>query len=152
MSLVQSGLHAQFLISLELKFPKGSLKSNLIGDAEIMALTTPEGARLSLSLRDIPEEVPLRKTHLIIKGFLKSAGNQIKLLSNKRITLKDQTPAFKSTFEWKFLKTFNLRTEFISIYKKGKWISMSYAFDSLDLSARASLEKDLDQLIQGLTL
>ena len=138
--------------SLELKFPKGSLKSNLIGDAEIMALTTPEGARLSLSLRDIPEEAPLSKTHLIIKGFLKSAGNQIKLLSNKRITLKDQTPAFKSTFEWKFLKTFNLRTEFISIYKKGKWISLSYAFDSLDLSARESLEEDLDQLIQGLTL
>ncbi len=137
--------------SLELRFPKGSQKSDLVGEEEIMALTTPEGARFSLSIRDIPKGVPLKEASPILKRLLKSAGNQVKLIGHESFILHDKTPAFKSTFEWKFLKTFNLRTEFVSIYKKDKWILMSYSYDSLDRSSRSLFEKDLDQMIKGLT-
>ena len=116
-----------------------------------MALTTPEGARFSLSIMDIPKGVPLKKTDQILKGLLKSAGNKIKLISNKSMTLTDQSPAFKSTFEWKFLKIFNLRTQYVSMYKKRKWVYISYSYDPLNRSSREIFERDLEQLIKGLT-
>ncbi|MDC0255028.1 beta-lactamase family protein [Bacteriovoracales bacterium] len=137
--------------SLKLKLPEGSTKSKLLSENEIMAMTTPEGGRIAISINNIPEGVSLKKAGPLIKEAFKSVGSQVKLISNERITLNDKKVAFKTSFEWKYLSLFDVRTVIISIFKKGRWVTMSYSYDYLNESSEPFFENDLAVLTSGLT-
>ena len=135
--------------SFKLKFPEGSYKTNLIGSNEIMAMTTSEGARFSISINDRPEDISLNNVDTAIKKGFESFGSNIKLISNESLTLNGGTPAFKTVIDWRFKSSFYLRTTIISVYQKRKWVMLSYSYDSLNKSLFPFFEKDGKLLITG---
>tara|TARA_Y100001954_G_scaffold134205_1_gene143360 strand:+ start:7161 stop:8864 length:1704 start_codon:yes stop_codon:yes gene_type:complete len=136
--------------SFSLDFPVGSTQSKLMTDQEIMALTTPMGARISINLDSISKGVPLEKNGGIIKENFKKAGDNVRLVKNEVIHLKDQTKVLKSTIEWNFLTLFPVRTIALSIYKKGKLITITYSYDSLEKSSKSYFERDFKIILDGL--
>ena len=136
--------------SFSLEFPEGSTKSKLMNDEDIMALNTPMGGFISINLKSISKDVPLEKNGSIIKKALQNAGDRVYQTLNEVIHLKDKTKVLKSTFDWRFKKLFPFRTVSLSIYKKGKLITINYSYDPLDKSSIIYFEKDIRKILDGL--
>jgi hypothetical protein len=52
-------------------------------------------------------------------------GSNVKVISNKEITLKDGTKAYRTDIEWLFQGSFSLTTLVVSAFKNGKWVFLT---------------------------
>ena len=51
--------------------------------------------------------------------------NEIRVITNKPITLRDGTPAYESLIEFKSVRNSKVKSVHISVFKDEKWIRVS---------------------------
>jgi len=114
--------------SFQFTYPVGSTKATLGLPSQIMRMKTPEGIIFTATIMDIPEGVKLKDFGpiFIVKDFVKSGyGSNLKVTSNKEITLKCGTKAYQTNFTWVLNNTDKITTFQVSAYKDGKCIFLA---------------------------
>ena len=110
--------------SFTFEYPIGSTKAELNNpDLQLMRMKTPEGVTFNASVVDIPDGMQLADfgTHYYTK-LLEKMSTNIKVVSNKEITLKCGTKGYRSDIHWMWQDSFPLQTVLVSAYKNGKCI------------------------------
>ena len=103
----------------------GSTKAKLGRPEQIMRMITPEDIIFYVSVVDIPEGVKLEDFGpKFCAQDLENYGyaSNIKVTSNKEITLKCGTKAYQTDFTWLWNNTETIKTFQVSAYKDGKCI------------------------------
>ena len=111
--------------SFQFTYPLGSTKAELGLPSQIMRMKTPEGIIFTATIMDIPEGVKLEDFGpiFIVKWFRNYRyGSNLKVTSNKEITLKDGTKAYQTNFTWLWNNTDAMTTFQVSAYRDGKCI------------------------------
>jgi len=113
--------------AFKFEYPKGSRKTALTAPNQIMAMEIyPGGVTFQASLSDIPEGMKLAdvgpKAYAVA---LEGVGSNVKVISNKEITLKDGSKAYRTDIEWLFRGSFSLTTLAVSAFKDGKWVLLT---------------------------
>jgi len=113
--------------SFSFEYPIGSTKAKREeGIGQIMRMKTSEGDLFDAAVIDIPEGIKL--VDFASKYYsqeLEKFGSHIKVISNKEITLKCGTRAYKSDIEWLRKDRFPTPTTVVSAYKNGKCIYLA---------------------------
>jgi hypothetical protein len=110
--------------SFTFEYPKGSIKQELNNpDLQVMRMKTPEGVIFNASLVDIPDGMRLADFGPnFYSKLLESLSSNIKVVSNKEITLKCGTKAYRSEIHWLWQDSWPLESVIVSAYKNGKCI------------------------------
>jgi hypothetical protein len=111
--------------SFQFTYPLGSTKAKLGLPSQIMRMKTPEGIIFTATIIDIPEGIKLEDFGpiFIVKWFRNYRyGSNLKVTSNKEITLKDGTQAYQTNFTWVWNNTDAMTTFQVAAYKDGKCI------------------------------
>ena len=114
--------------SFQFTYPLGSTKAELGLPSQIMRMKTPEGIIFTATIIDIPEGIKLEDFGpiFIVKWFRNyRLGSNLKVTSNKDITLKDGTQAYQTNFSWVWNNTDAMTTFQVSAYKDDKCIFLS---------------------------
>ncbi len=114
--------------AFQFTYPLGSTKAELGWPSQIMRMKTPEGVIFAATIIDIPEGIQLKDFGpiFIVKWFKNYRyGSNLKVTSNKEITLKDGTRAYQTNFTWVWNNTDAITTFQVSAYKDGKCIFLS---------------------------
>jgi hypothetical protein len=91
-----------------------------------MRMQTPEDVSFSASLGDIPEGIKLEEWGpKIYTSALKNFGSNIEVISNKSITLKCGTKAYRTDVKWLWNNQVELNTIVVSSYKDDKCVFLS---------------------------
>ena len=101
----------------------GSKKVATNFPGQVMRMKTPTDAFFIAYVGDIPEGIPLEDFGP--KGYakeLEAAGSDIKVFSNKEITLQCGTKAFRTEISWLFKAALPITTYLVSAYKEDKCI------------------------------
>ena len=86
----------------------------------------PGGPTFQASVGDIPEGMKLDDVGPKALAFaLEGVGSNVKVLSNKEITLKDGTKAYRTDIGWKWQSSFAVTTLSVSAFKDGKWVLLT---------------------------
>lgn len=105
------------------EYPLGSKKAVTNAPGQVMRMKTPGDVHFSASVGDIPEGVKLEDFGPIgYAAQLKDVGTNIKVISNKEITLKCGTKAYRTDITWLWHNTVPIKTFLVSVYKNGKFI------------------------------
>jgi len=132
--------------SFTFEYPMGSTRAELANPAfQVMRMKTPEGVVFDAAVMDIPEAVNLADFgSKIYAKNLESVGSDVKVVSNKEITLKCGAKAYRSDINWLWNNSFPLNTVLVSAYKNGKCIHLA-------THPMGNPEK-VAQIVQSLTL
>ncbi len=91
-----------------------------------MSMKTLGDVRFSAAVADIPEGLELEDFGPIVYAAqLKNVGSNIKVISNKEITLKCGTKAYQTDIKWLWNNTIPIKTFLVSVYRDGKCIFVS---------------------------
>lgn len=60
-----------------------------------------------------------------MQGLLRNLGSDVHVISNKKITLKDGTTAYKTRIHWLFQGSFPLKILAVSAFRDGKWVFLT---------------------------
>ena len=91
-----------------------------------MAMENPAGVVFQASVADIPEGIKVADVGpRALAVALENVGSNVKVISNKEITLKDGTKAYRTDIEWLFQGSFSLTTLVVSAFKNGKWVFLT---------------------------
>jgi hypothetical protein len=105
------------------KYPSGSKKKEIRYPGQIMRMGAPGGILFSAHIVDIPAGVKLEDFGpKIYAKELEDFGSNIKVASNKEMTLKCGTRAYQTDIAWLGKGYVPLTTYLISTYKNGKCI------------------------------
>jgi len=113
--------------SFTFAYPIGSTRDELNNpSSQIMRMKTPEGVVFEAAVIDIPEGLNLADFGpKIYAKQLESLSSVIKVVSNKEITLKCGTKAYRSDIDWMWNDSFPLNTVIVSAYKNGKCVFLA---------------------------
>ena len=104
-------------------YPIGSKKMPADHPAQVLRMKTIRGIRFDAGVLDIPEGVQLAEIHpRFYAPSLFNFGSDVEVQSNRSITLKDGTPAYRSTIHWRARRVFPTTTIVTSVFKDGKWV------------------------------
>ena len=106
--------------SFTVEYPLGSTKAETSSPAQVMRMKTPENVTFDAAVVKIPEGIALADfgTQYYSKG-LQNVGSNIEVISNKEITLKCGTKAYRTDINWLWNGSFPLNTVLVSAYKDG---------------------------------
>ena len=108
------------------EYPIGCKKVETSSPGQIMKMLHAGGIRIYASIVDIPEGIELKDYGPeIYAPILENHGSNIKVISNKEITLKCGTKAYQTDITW-LLKGDQPQTScLLSVYKDGKCILLN---------------------------
>ena len=105
------------------EYPLGSRKAAISTPGQVMTMKTPGDVHFSASVGEIPEGIKLEDFGPIsYTAQLENLGSNIKVISNKEITLKCGTKAYRTDITWLWNNTVPITTFLVSAYKDGKCI------------------------------
>jgi hypothetical protein len=112
--------------SFQFNYPLGSTKAKLGAPFQIMRMKTPEKFPFGLIVSDILNGIKLEDIGPIsYASWLKGVGcSNVKVISNKEITLKCGTKAYRTDFTWLWKNGVPMTTLLVSAYKDGKAIGL----------------------------
>lgn len=87
--------------------------------------TVGPGFDLLIFVSKISPNRRLEGTAKKIARHFKARAKEIKIISNKPITLRDGTPAYECVIEFKSVGFFKVKTIHLSVFKEEKWIRVS---------------------------
>jgi CubicO group peptidase (beta-lactamase class C family) len=109
--------------AFKFEYPIGSKKASRDGPRQVMRMKTPSDVHFSASIGDIPEGMKLEDFGpKLYAQDLENVGSNIKVISNKEITLKCGTKAYRTDITWLWNNTVPITTFLVSVYKDGKCI------------------------------
>ena len=109
--------------AFKFEYPLGSKKAATDAPGQVMRMKTPGDVHFSASVGDIPEGLKLKDFGPIgYAAELKNAGSNIKVISNKEITLKCGTKAYRTDITWLWNNSVPITTFLVSVYKDDKYI------------------------------
>lgn len=112
--------------SFTFEYPNGSTKAELISPEQLMRMKTPENVTFNSGIFDIPEGMKLEEIgQKYFVQALQSFGSDIKVVSNREITLKCGTKAYRSDIHWKWQGSWPIKSIYVSAYKNDKCIYVS---------------------------
>ena len=112
--------------AFKFEYPSGSRKKTTEAPNQIMAMENPAGVVFQASVADIPEGIKVADVGpRALAVALENVGSNVKVISNKEITLKDGTKAYRTDIEWLFQGSFSLTTLVVSAFKNGKWVFLT---------------------------
>ena len=105
------------------EYPVGCKKAATYAPGQVMRMECPGGIEIYSSVVDIPEGIKLDDfgPKLYIKG-IESMGSNVQIISNKQITLKCGTKAYKTKFKWMWDNNLPITTFLVSAYMGAKCI------------------------------
>ena len=109
----------------QFEYPFGSKKAVTDAHApfQVMRMKTPGDVFFSASVGDIPEGIKIEDFGpKFYAPELENVGSNIKVISNKEITLKCGTKAYRTDIKWLWNNTMPITTFLVSAYKDGKFI------------------------------
>jgi len=80
---------------------------------------------LHVFVSDVPPNLRLEDTSQTFAGFLNPFGKEIKIVSDKEITLEDGTVAQEAEITYKRFNTVSMASHHVSVIKDNKWIRIS---------------------------
>lgn len=105
------------------EYPLGSKKAAIEYPGQVMVMRTPDDVEFSASVGDIPEGIRLEDFGpKFYSKELESGGSNIKVISNKEITLNCGTKAYRTDITWLWNNVLPITTYLVSAYKDGKII------------------------------
>ena len=105
------------------EYPLGSKKAPIQYPGQVMVMKTPGDVGFSASVVDIPEGIKLEDFGpKFYAPNLESVGSNIKVISNKEITLKGGTKAYQTDIKWLWNNSLPITTYLVSAYKDDKVI------------------------------
>lgn len=107
--------------AFKFEYPLGSRKATLEYPGQVMVMRTPGDVEFSASIIDIPEGMKLE--NFGPKFFaveLENVGSDIKIISNREITLKCGTKAYRTEIKWLGNNSLPITTYLVSAYKSSK--------------------------------
>jgi CubicO group peptidase (beta-lactamase class C family) len=112
--------------AFKFEYPLGSKKAAIDAPGQVMRMKTPGDVRFSASVGDIPEGVKLEDFGpKFYAQELESVGSNIKVISNKEITLNCGTKAYRTDITWLWNNTVPITTFLVTVFKDGKCIFLS---------------------------
>ena len=104
-------------------YPLGSKKAATDAPGQVMRMKTPGDVSFSASVGEIPEGMKLEDFGpKFYAPELENVGSKIKVISNKEITLKCGTKAYRTNIKWLWNNALPITTYLVSAYKDGKII------------------------------
>ena len=104
-------------------YPLGSKKSALNSPGQVMRMKTHLDIDFSASVGKAPEGIKLKDfgAKFYAQG-LENVGSNIKVISNREITLNCGTKAYKTDITWLWKNSFSITTISVSAYKDDKFV------------------------------
>ena len=113
--------------AFQFKYPLGSRKEAIRYPGLVMRMKTLEDVLFSAHIVDIPEGMKIKdigpKFHA--QNLENRYNSNIKVISNKEITLKYGTKAYRTDITWLWRNTIWMINYIVSVYKDGKCIYLS---------------------------
>jgi len=112
--------------SFKFEYPVGCKKTALEYPGQVMGMKTLEEVAFSAFVGDIPDGIKLEDfgPKIYTQG-LRNVGSNIKVISNKEITLKCGTKAYKTDITWLWNNAIPVSTFLVSVYKDDKFIFLN---------------------------
>lgn len=108
------------------EYPIGCKKIMTTSPGQIIKMRHPEGFRIYASILDIPEGIKLQDYGpKFYAQKLENHGSNIKVLSNKEITLKCSTKAYRTDINWLLGGKWPQTSIILSVYRDGKCIFLN---------------------------
>jgi tetratricopeptide (TPR) repeat protein len=83
------------------EYPAGSKKIETMSASAVLWMKSPEGFEFAASIDEIPAEISQADIGLKIMGpQIEKHGSKLELISNREITLKDGTQAYRFEIKW----------------------------------------------------
>jgi CubicO group peptidase (beta-lactamase class C family) len=109
--------------AFKFEYPLGSKKAAISYPGQVMVMKTPGDIEFSAFVGDIPEGMKLEDFGpKFYAPPLENLGSNIKVISNKEITLKCGTKAYRTDIKWMWNNSLLITTYLVSAYKDGKII------------------------------
>jgi len=109
--------------AFKFEYPSGSKRAATDAPGQVMRMKTPGDVRFSASIGDIPEGMKLEDFGpKFYAQVLESVGSDIKVISNKEITLNCGTKAYRTDITWLLNNTVPITTFLVTVFKDGKCI------------------------------
>jgi CubicO group peptidase (beta-lactamase class C family) len=107
----------------QFEYPLGSRKAATDAPGQVMRMKTPGDVFFSASVGDIPEGIKIEDFGPKFYALeLENVGSNIRVISNKEITLKCGTKAYRTDIKWLWNNSLPITTFLVSAYKDGKII------------------------------
>ncbi len=109
--------------AFKFEYPLCSRKAAIKYPGQVMVMKTPGDIEFSASVGDIPEGIKLEDFGpKFYAPELVNVGSNIKVISNKEITLKCGTKAYQTDIKWLWNNSLPITTYLVSAYKDDKII------------------------------
>ena len=107
--------------AFEFEYPLGSKKQELDEPGQVMRMKSLDEISFSASIIEIPSGIKLKAfgSKSYAKALEKS-GSHIQVISNKEITLKCGTRAYRTEITWLWKNWVSIKTVLVTAYKDGK--------------------------------
>ncbi len=107
--------------AFEFEYPPGSKKLEVVNPGQVMRMKTLDDIDFSASIIEIPPGIILEAfgPEIYAKN-LEKVGSHIQVISNKRITLKGGTRAYRTEIRWLWKNSISIKTILVTAYKNGK--------------------------------
>ncbi len=103
------------------EYPSGSRKSGIDNPGQIMKMKTLDDIAFSASIIEIPPGIKLEAFGpKIYAKDLEKVGSHIQVISNKKISLKCGTDAYRTEITWLWKNSISIKTILVTAYKNGK--------------------------------
>jgi CubicO group peptidase (beta-lactamase class C family) len=107
--------------AFEFEYPPGSKKLEVDNPGQVMRMKTPDDIDFSASIIEIPPGIKLEAFGpKIYAKNLEKVGSHIQVISNKKITLKGGTGAYRTEITWLWKNSISIKTILVTAYKNGK--------------------------------
>ena len=112
--------------AFKFEYPIGSKKAATLAPGQAMRMKPPGGSEFSASVVDIPGGMKLEDFGPKLYAHeLENVGSNIKVISNKKITLKCGTKAYRTDITWLWKGDQPQTSCLLSVYKDGKCILLN---------------------------
>ena len=109
--------------AFKFEYPLGSRKAAIEYPGQVMVMRTPGNVKFFASVGEIPDGMRLEDFGpKFYSKELENVGSNIKVISNKEITLKCGTKAYRTDIKWLWNNSLPITTYLVSAYKDGKII------------------------------
>ena len=91
-----------------------------------MRMTTLEGVHFSASIGDMPADIPLPDIGpKFYAPLLDQIGSEVTVLTNRAITLRDGTSAYRTAIRWIPPIGITVTSIFVTAVREGQWVGVS---------------------------
>jgi CubicO group peptidase (beta-lactamase class C family) len=108
------------------EYPAGSKKQPTVNPFQVMRMKTPDYVHFEASIIDIPDNLKLEDFGpKIYAEIMNRVGTDIKVLSNKEMTLKCGTRAYRTDIKWLWNNYLPLTSLVVSAYRGNKCVYLA---------------------------